>query len=411
MRLRISARLFVTEALRALVRNKVRSGLAMLGVTCAVATVIWVVAIGRAGTQSAIAALDGVGDNLVWIEAGSRNAAGVRTGTHGMTTLVPADAEAIRREIPSIARVSENVDGRTQIVSQLANWNTGYRGVSPEYLDVRRWTVAHGNFFNEDDVRDARTVVVIGETVRERLFGELDPLGETVRIGPSLYVVVGVLGIKGPSATGADQDDTVMLPWTTAMRRIVGNHQTWLDDILCSATSIDRIRDAGAQVSDLLRERHHIRAGGDDDFNVRHPEELLKARVKSAETLERLLVALALLALAVGGIGIMNVMLASVSQRTREIGIRMATGASPAAIRLQFLGEAVLLTALGGGVGVAIGVVAAAPLGRALGWSLAMSAPTDALALVFAVAVGVGFGMYPAVRASGLDPIVALRAE
>jgi putative ABC transport system permease protein len=247
--------------------------------------------------------------------------------------------------------------------------------------------------------------------VRERLFGELDPLGETVRIGPSLYVVVGVLGIKGPSATGADQDDTVMLPWTTAMRRIVGNHQTWLDDILCSATSIDRIRDAGAQVSDLLRERHHIRAGGDDDFNVRHPEELLKARVKSAETLERLLVALALLALAVGGIGIMNVMLASVSQRTREIGIRMATGASPAAIRLQFLGEAVLLTTLGGGVGVAIGVVAAAPLGRTLGWSLAMSAPTDALALVFAVAVGVGFGMYPAIRASGLDPIVALRAE
>jgi len=411
VRLRTSLRLFLVEAMRALARNKVRSGLAMLGIVCAVSTVIWVVAIGRAGTDSAVAALDNLGDNLVWVEAGSRNAAGVRTGSHGMTTLVPSDADAIRREAPLIANVSENVDGKVQVVSQFANWNTGYRGVSPGYPAIRKWVVARGEFFSNDDVRDARTVVVIGDTVREKLFGDEDPLGERIRVGTSEFVVVGVLEAKGPSATGGDQDDTIMMPWTTAMRRVVGKNQTWLDDVLCSAIDMDHIRDAGAEVAALLRDRHHIGPGAEDDFNIRHPEDLLKARLKSAETLEILLAALALLSLAIGGIGIMNVMLASVSQRTREIGVRMAVGASPGAIRLQFLGEAVLLTTLSGGIGVAVGVLAANPLSHAVGWQLAMSTRVDVLSFVFAIAVGVCFGMYPAVRASSLDPIAALRVE
>ncbi|HEX4454909.1 MAG TPA: ABC transporter permease [Kofleriaceae bacterium] len=411
MHSRTCGRLLVVEPLRALARNKLRSGLAMLGITFAVATSIWVSAIGSAGTASAMSALDSLGENLVWIEAGSRNAAGVRTGTHGMTTLVPRDAEAIRLEAPLIANVSENVDGRLQVVSQLSNWNTQYRGVGPEYPQIRRWIVERGAFFTEDDVTDARPVLVIGSTVREHLFGDVEPVGEQVRIGGSVFRVIGVLAPKGPSATGADQDDTVMMPWTTALRRVVGNKQTWLDDILCSAVATDRIRDAGHQVAELLHERHRVAPDAEDDFNVRHPEELLRARVHAAETLERMLLALASLSLAVGGIGIMNVMLASVTQRTREIGVRVAIGATPGAIQLQFLSEAVVLTTTGGSIGVALGVFGSSFVSRTLGWQLATSTRADVLALLFAVLIGVCFGVYPAIRASRLDPIAALRIE
>ena len=408
---RTAARLLVIEPVRALARNKLRSALAMLGITAGVATVIWVIAIGRAGTASTLAALDNLGDNLVWIEAGSRNAAGVRTGTHGMNTLVPADADAIRQEVPLITKVSENVDGHIQVIYGGANWNTQFRGVGPDYRDIRKWVVARGQFFTDEDVKDARTVLVIGDTVRQRLFGEDDPLGQQIRIFGSLFTVIGVLAPKGQTSTGYDQDDTVMMPWTTAMRRVVGRSQTWLDDILCSAVATDRIRDAAAQASALLRQRHHIAPGAQDDFNIRHPEDLLKARVKSAETLELLLVALALMALVVGGIGIMNVMLASVTQRTAEIGLRMAIGASPFAIRLQFLGEAMMLTTVSGALGVLLATATGSFVGRTLGWELAMSTRIDLLSLVFAAGVGVGFGMYPAVRASRMDPIVALRVE
>jgi putative ABC transport system permease protein len=408
---RAGLRLATVEAVRSLARNKIRTGLAMLGIIVGVATVIWVVAIARAATEQVLADIDSLGDNLVWIEAGSRNAAGVRTGTHGMTTLQPGDAEAIRREVPLIAKVSENVDGRIQVVSDSGNWNTGFRGVSPEYLEIRRWTIARGAFFNDDDVAHARPVIVIGETVRRELFGERDPLGESLRISGSVFTVVGVLGAKGPSATGNDQDDTVMMPWTTAKRRILGRDMTWLDDILCSAVSTDQIRAAADQASELLRERHHIEPGTEDDFNIRHPEDLLKAKLSSAHTLSLLLAIIALLSLGIGGIGIMNVMLASVAQRRNEIGLRVALGATPGAIQLQFLSEAVVLTATSGALGVLLGASCATRVADVLGWAVETSPALDGAAFGFAVAVGVCFGFYPALRAARLDPIVALRME
>jgi len=406
----LAVRLLTIEALRALLRNSVRSALAMLGIMIGVATVISVIAIGRAGTGQALSALDALGENLVWIEAGSRNAAGVRTGSHGTTTLIPGDADAIRAEVPLIARCSENIDGRIQVIGPEANWSTQFRGVSPEYPAVRRWEIGRGTFFSEDDVAHATTVLVIGQTVATHLFGDEDPLGQRIRIGTSQFTVVGTLVAKGQSVTGQDQDDTVMMPWTTSRNRIVGKFQTWLDDVVCSAVSSDQVKPAGDQVADLLRERHHL-IGQDDDFNIRHPEDLAKAKIKSARTLERLLLAIASLAMMVGGIGIMNVMLASVAQRTIEIGIRVSVGARPSAIRLQFLGEAMMLTALGGGLGVLVGATASPAIAHELGWEITVSGQATLAAFLAAVAVGVFFGLYPAVRASHLDPIEALRTE
>jgi putative ABC transport system permease protein len=253
--------------------------------------------------------------------------------------------------------------------------------------------------------------VVIGDTVRRVLFDDVDPIGEQIRIMSTPFVVVGVLRAKGVSMTGQDQDDTMMMPWTTARARILGKNVTWLDDVLCSAVSPDHVGDAASQISALMRDRHHIAIGADDDFNIRHPEELLKARIKSARTLELFLFVIASTALLIGGIGIMNVMLASVAQRTREIGVRMAVGAKPWAIRIQFLGEAVALCIGGGMLGLGLSVVVAPAIGGVLGWRIPMTASTDIVAIGFSAIVGMFSGYYPATRAARLDPIVALRAE
>jgi putative ABC transport system permease protein len=411
MQLRVVVQLTVVEAVRALSRNLVRSGLAMLGIAVAVAIVITVIALGRASIEAAEAELDKLGDNLIWVEAGSRNVAGARTGTHGTTTLTARDAEAIRAEIPLVRDVSENVDGGFTVIYGDRNWRTRWRGVAPVYQRIKRWDLAAGAYFDDDQTERAVRVVVIGETVRRELFAGVDPIGETVRIGDIGFEVIGVLAPKGQSPTGQDQDDTVMMPWTTAMKRIVGKDQTWLDDILCSARSPDAVKQATAQIAELLRQRHHIEPGREDDFNIRHPEELLQARIKTSNTLRLLLLGLASIAMIVGGIGVMNVMLASVSQRITEIGLRCAVGARPAAIQLQFLGEAVVLALVGGGLGVALGELSAFVFEDKLGWRLAMSAEISALAVVASVAVGVIFGLYPAVRAARVDPIVALRTE
>lgn len=409
--LRVVIRFSLVEPVRALRRNIVRSALATLGIAVAVAIVITVLALGRASIEASEHELDRLGDNLVWVEAGSRNVAGVRTGTHGMTTLTAHDADAIRHEIPQIRDVSENVDGDFLAIYQDRNWRTHWRGVAPSYRAIKRWELARGTFFEDDDCDRATRVIVIGETVRRELFGERDAVGEIVRIQNLDFEVVGVLVAKGQSATGQDQDDTVMMPWTTAMKRIVGKDQTWLDDILCSARAPEELGPAAAQISELLRQRHHIEPEASDDFNIRHPEELLQARLKTSRTLSLLLLLLASLSLVIGGIGVMNVMLASVSQRIREIGLRCAVGARSSAIMLQFVCEAVVLSSIGGGIGVALGALSAYVVEHRFGWVLAMHPAHSIAAVLASAAVGIVFGAYPAARAARLDPIVALRTE
>jgi putative ABC transport system permease protein len=338
----LGARLFFVESLRALGLHKLRTGLASLGIMFGVAAVIWVVAIGQAGAERSQAELQKLGDNFVWVEAGSRNVNGVRTGTHGTTTLMPDDADAMRNELPRIKSCSENVDGSAQVIYGNRNWATHYRGVSPEYLDIKRWRVAKGSFFTSEQTSQGESVVVLGETVREQLFGPAEAVGEVIRANNFLFRVIGVLAPKGQSPSGQDQDDTIVMPWRTAQGRILGRYYTYLDDILCSAVSMEKVEESIDDIRALLRQRHRIRSGEEDDFNIRRPDEALKAQVRAAEALALMLITLASIALAVGGVGIMNVMLASVAQRTQEIGLRVAVGATQTAVQLQFPGEAVM---------------------------------------------------------------------
>jgi putative ABC transport system permease protein len=410
-RVQLWARLFCVEALRALGRHKLRTSLTALGIMIGVAAVIWVVAIGRAGKERAENELHKLGDNLVWIEAGSRNVAGVRTGSHGTTSLTPEDADAIRHEITLVKSVAENVDGSVQVAFGNRNWNTRYRGISTEYLEIKRWEIAEGGFLSNEQVQRVDSVVVLGETVRKQLFASSEAVGQTIRVRGFLFQVIGVLRAKGQSASGQDQDDVIMMPWTTTQKKIQGKGYTYLDDILCSAIAPDAVNPAVDAITALMRQRHHIRAGEEDDFNIRRPDEVLKAQIEASRTLELLLVSLAMISLLVGGIGIMNVMLASVAQRTAEIGLRVAVGATTLAVQLQFLGEAVMLSLFGGVFGVALSYGGAFVIEDMLGWQLAIPLEAAALAVGFSVAVGIFFGFYPARRASRLDPIAALRNE
>ncbi|MFI5298162.1 MAG: ABC transporter permease [Polyangiales bacterium] len=401
----------VREAVRAVLRHTSRSALAVLGITIGIAAVVWVVAIGRAGAQRSEEQLRALGDNLVWVEAGSRNVAGVRTGTHGTTSLTLEDANAIRDEVSRIMLVSPQIDGSGVLISSERNWAARYRGIAPSYLAIKRWEIAEGNAFTDDDVDHAAAVCLIGQTVRDKLFGKADAVGELVRIGINSFEVVGVLAPKGQTATGQDQDDTVMLPYTTVQKRLRGRGYEWLDDIMRSADSASGVAVAAAQISALLRERHQIRSDADDDFNIRHPEEIIKAQLEAAETYARLLIAIAAVALLVGGIGVMNVMLASVAERTREIGLRRAVGAQQGAVQVQFITEAIVLTGFGGLLGIGISLAGAVALERLLGWPMPIPPQAFVLALSFSIGVGVTFGFYPAWRASRLDPIEALRSE
>jgi putative ABC transport system permease protein len=308
-----------------------------------------------------------------------------------------------------IKAVSPNVDGTIQIIAGNQNWYTGYRGVSPEYFDIKRWYVEQGAFFSQDDVDRAADVCVIGRTVRDQLFAGENPIGKVLRVNTLPCQIVATLQPKGLSVTGQDQDDTVILPYTTAMKKIKGN--SWLDDILCSAISAEAVKPAGQQAAALLRDRHHLRPDEEDDFNIRNPEDIIKAQLEASRTLTVLLVTIASISLLVGGIGIMNVMLVSVTERTREIGVRVSVGATESAIQLQFLGESVLLSLVGGAGGVILGVGASIVGGRTLGWPMQLSAEAVVLAALFSIAVGVFFGYYPARKASLLDPIDALRYE
>jgi putative ABC transport system permease protein len=393
----------------ALLRNKMRSILTVLGITIGIAAVICVVAIGKAGQARVEQQLNNLGDNFVWIEAGGRAVNGVRTGSRGTKSLTLGDAAAIKTQIPLIKSVSPNVDASTQIVYGNQNWFCTFRGVSPEYFEIKRWTVAEGAAFTQDDVDRAAAVCVLGKTVRDTLFGPENPIGKVVRVKTMPCKVVATLAPKGLSMTGQDQDDTILLPYTTAQKKLMGI--TWLDDILCSAVSQDAVKLAGQQAAALLRDRHHLRPEQDDDFNIRNPEDVIQAQLEASRTLSLLLVAIASISLVVGGIGIMNVMLVSVTERTREIGVRVSVGATEEAIRLQFLAESVMLSLVGGAAGVLIGIVACFFVGRTLQWPMELSAKAVLLAALFSIAVGVFFGYYPARKASLMDPIEALRYE
>ena len=407
----LSLSLFGREAFRCLYRNKMRSALSAMGITIGIAAVVCVVAVGSAGSQLAEQQLQNLGDNLVWIEAGSRNINGVRSGSHGMTSLTMGDADAIAREVTSIKSVSPNVDGTLLVISGNRNWTTHYRGVTPNYLDIKRWELAEGAIFTNEDVVHCAKVCLIGQTVRQEIYGTEDAVGREVRINKQLFRVLGVLASKGQSGNGQDQDDTIILPYTTVLKKLRGSGFTWLDDILCSAVSLEDAKPAIDSISALLRQRHHILPGRDDDFNIRHPEEVIKAQIAAKRTLELLLISIASIALLVGGIGIMNVMLVSVTERTREIGIRIAVGATTQAIKVQFLEEAVILSLSGGVLGVFVGVAGSFIIGDYLEWPMSIPLESLIIAPLFAIGVGVFFGFYPAWKATQLDPIIALRQE
>ena len=410
-RLTVGAPTLGAEAVRALLRHKMRSALTTIGITIGIAAVVLIVAVGKAGQRGAEEQLLALGDNLVWVEAGSRTVTGVRSGTRGTTSLTLEDMLAIRREVPLLTRVSPNIDGRVLVAYQQKNWTTGYRGVSTEYLDIKRWTIAEGSAFTDLDDERVESVCVLGRTVRERLFGAEPAVGNVVRIAGRPFEVVGVLAPKGQSASGQDQDDTVMLPYSAAKSKIRGKGVPWLDDIMASAASSQDVDRAITQINGLLRQRHAIGPDDEDDFNIRRPEEVIKAQLETSRTFSLLLLTIASVSLLVGGIGIMNVMLASVAERTKEIGLRLAVGASEGAVQLQFLAEAVVLSVFGGVLGVLVSIGGASGLGRLLGWAMPIPPQAIGLALGFSVAVGVFFGFYPAWRAAQLDPIEALRRE
>jgi putative ABC transport system permease protein len=396
-------------ALRALARNKMRTALTMLGIIIGVGAVICTVAIGEGASRQVQEALTNLGDNLIFIMAGSINQGGVHLGTSATKTLTLADARAIQQQVPDISRVSPGVGSSAQVVYGNQNWFTQIRGVSPEYLDIRRWPVEKGSAFSVRDVESAAEVCLIGITVVENLFGDEDPVGKTVRVKNLPFRVIGVLSSKGQSPFGQDQDDALLMPYTTVQKKIAGID--WLNFISCSAASQEAILSAQRQVSSLLRDRHHLRPDEDDDFQVRSPTDLAQTEEQSGRIMTILLASIASVSLLVGGIGIMNIMLVSVTERTREIGLRMAVGATEQDVRMQFLAEALALSLIGGTVGVLAGVVGAVGASGMLQWPTRIPAESVVIAVLFSVGVGIFFGYYPAHKAAHLDPIEALRYE
>jgi putative ABC transport system permease protein len=404
----------VRVALGALRVNKMRTTLTMLGIIIGVAAVIAMVSVG-AGAQERIAEqIRSMGSNLIVIFPGAQTSGGIRWGLGSQQTLTEEDARAIAVEVPPVEVAAPSVRGSAQTVFGNLNWSTVIQGVTPEYLEAREWGVSSGRMFGPEDVDAAAKVAVLGETVWQSLFGGSDPLGQTIRIKKVPFTVVGVLEPKGQSAWGQDQDDLILIPLSTAKRKVLGTNRSNPRSV--GAISV-RVRDAALmgeaedQIRALLRQRHRLQTGQDDDFQVRLLAEMFAAQEESARVMTTLLAAIASVSLLVGGIGIMNIMLVSVTERTREIGLRMAVGARGRDILAQFLVEALTLSAVGGVLGVGIGVLTAVIIGRWAEWSTDISVQSVAMAFAFAGVIGVFFGFYPAQKAARLDPIEALRYE
>ncbi len=398
-------------AMRALARNKMRSSLTMLGIIIGVGAVIATVGLGQGARQAVQNQIAAMGSNILFVGSGSVNRGGQRTGFGGTKTLVMGDLDAILKEIPLVKEGAPMTSSSAQLVYENQNWSTRVNGTTPAYFDVRVWPVQRGTVFSQDDVEQSANVIVLGTTVATNLFGTTDPIGKTIRVSNLPFRVVGVLVSKGYSSggMGGDQDDTAFVPVTTLQKKMAG--QTWLNGIILSAVSKDASFAAQPQITALLRDRHRIRPGMDDDFFVRNMADFAELQDQSSKTLTYLLASVASVSLLVGGIGIMNIMLVSVTERTREIGIRMAIGATEDDVQTQFLIEAVVLSLTGGFIGIALGVGISFLVTNLLGWAVLVSPWAIGTAVLFSMAVGVFFGFYPARKAARLDPIEALRYE
>ncbi|MBV8580666.1 MAG: ABC transporter permease [Candidatus Eremiobacteraeota bacterium] len=398
----------VRLALQALVRNRSRSLLTMLGIVIGVAAVIVTVAIGTGASSSVANQINGLGSNLIIVIPGSVQTTGAKTGNGGASSLTVADGLAIAK-LPGVSAVSPSVNVRGQVIAGGQNWQTTVTGVAPTYTTVRSWDVASGRFFSQNETDSAAKVAVLGQTVVSQLFPNRDPVGQTVLIRNVPFTVIGTLIGRGQSAGGQDQDDTVLIPYTSALDRLVGG--TSAGALMVSATDAAHIDSVQTQITGLLEQRHGIVAGQPDDFSVRNLQDIAQAASATSAILGLLLAAVAAVSLLVGGIGIMNIMLVSVTERTREIGLRVALGARSAAILRQFLIEAVVLSTGGGAIGVVLGIAGAIAIAVFAHWPSSVPIASVFLALAFSAAVGVFFGYWPARKAAALDPIRALRFE
>ncbi len=397
-------------AMRALARNKMRSSLTMLGIIIGVAAVIAMVGLGQGAQQEVQRQIAAMGSNMLFVGSGTVNRSGLRMGWGQTKTLVYDDLLAIQRECPAVADAAPGTTSNAQVVFGNDNWYTRLTGTEPQYFDIRNWSLQSGTSFTMEDVQGATNVAVLGDTVRKNLFGATDPVGKTIRISNQPFKVLGVLVAKGPSAAmGNDQDDVIFIPLTTHQKKLTGD--TWLRFINVSAVSREASYSAQQQIAELLRERHRIRPGMDDDFFVRNLADMADLADQAGRVMTLLLASIASVSLLVGGIGIMNIMLVSVTERTREIGIRMAIGATEEDVQRQFLIEAVVLSLIGGLAGIAVGLGASFLITDLLGWAVLISPLAIAIAVVFSAAVGIFFGYYPARKAARLDPIEALRYE
>jgi putative ABC transport system permease protein len=401
-------------ALVALAANKARTALTMLGVIIGVAAVVTMVAIG-AGAQARVEGqIRSLGSNLIMVLSGSITAGGVRLGAGSQLTITEDDARALAREIEGVQVAAPTVRGGAQVIAGNANWSTALLGVTPGFLEARDWEPADGRGISQEDVDAAAKVALLGQTVADMLFGGADPVGQVIRVNRVPLMVVGVLARKGQSTQGQDQDDTVLVPLSTARKRVLGTTQAnprAVNSILVKVRQDASMAETEQAIRALLRQRHRLQAGEDDDFTLRNLADLLASQEASSRTLSLLLAAIASVSLVVGGIGIMNIMLVSVTERTREIGLRRAVGARRRDILTQFLIEAVAVSLAGGLAGIVVGVAAAWAIGYFAGWPAPIQARAVVPAFLFAAAVGVFFGFYPARKASRLNPIDALRYE